>query len=124
MKPADIQQLAGGSIGLARILLDCASEADDVAERLGALLKVFQLFRRKRELEAARLIALGFGDDGNEAAGVGNVERPKGCAEQAVQRGIGAETDRERQNGGRREPLVPGKKAEKTLSTGGEEHSS
>ena len=37
---------------------DTRHEADDVAERLGALLKVLQLFGRKSELEPAGLIAL------------------------------------------------------------------
>jgi hypothetical protein len=64
----------------------------------------------ERELESARLIALGFATMATRRSGIGNIKRPEGRAEQPVQRGVGAQTNRQRQDRGGREGLVLRKK--------------
>ena len=100
-------------LAVGRQSADARHEADDVAERLGALLEVLQLFGRERELESAGLIAFRFGGDGDDLLGVRQRERPQRRLEQAVERRVRAEADGQRQHGRGREGLVQPEKADR-----------
>jgi hypothetical protein len=83
-----------------------------------ALLKVFQLFGRKGELEPAGLIPFRFGGDRDDLLGMWESEGAQRGIEHPVQCRIRTETDRERQHGRGRERLVGPEKADRVAKIG------
>ena len=83
-----------------------------VAERLGPLLKVLHRLDRERVLKSAGVVVFDLRGDGDDLLGMGQRQRPQRRVEQAVQRRVRAEADRQRQDGRGRERLVRPEEAE------------